>query len=289
MTTPAAAPVLPAKSAWLAGDCIEPARAETVGVGCTIVVFVLYALGNVLPHAESEWAPLGIAIATAVALRVRAIFAVHAGVISLLHGLVYLVPWLGGVWPLDHLSVLVVYGLLVAVIRPLRESSGWLRRGRVDRGTRLAIAAFSGTSALALVVWRFASHVDMASYRSFVPSWALALPTGVLIVAAPIGIVLFAMQNAAFEEIIRRGVMMQALESAFGRGAFVCVLQAVGFGVWHYRGFPSGVLGSTLTFVFALMMGILRMRGRGMLAPWVAHVCADTAIFVMVFVIVISG
>ena len=75
---------------------------------------------------------------------------------------------------------------------------------------------------------------------------------------------------------------MQSLESSFGRGAFVCVLQAVGFGVGHYRGFPSGVVGSALAFVFALMMGALRMRGRGMFAPWLAHVCADTTIFVMI-------
>ena len=107
--------------------------------------------------------------------------------------------------------------------------------------------------------------------------------------ALPVGIVLFAMLNAALEETIWRGVVMQSFESTFGRGAFVCVLQAVGFGVWHFRGFPSGVIGSVLAGIFALMMGILRMRGRGMLAPFLAHVCADTTIFVLVAAMVLGG
>ena len=52
-----AAPVPPANRA-ARRRCIEPARAETVAVGPD-VCSSFYALGNVLPHAESEWAPLG--------------------------------------------------------------------------------------------------------------------------------------------------------------------------------------------------------------------------------------
>jgi membrane protease YdiL (CAAX protease family) len=122
-----------------------------------------------------------------------------------------------------------------------------------------------------------------------VPPFAFALPPAALVVAAPFGIVLLAMANAAFEEVVWRGVIMQSLESAFGRGAFVCVLQAVGFGVWHFRGFPSGVVGSVLAGIFALMMGILRMRGRGMLAPFIAHVCADATICALVAAMVFLG
>jgi membrane protease YdiL (CAAX protease family) len=121
------------------------------------------------------------------------------------------------------------------------------------------------------------------------PAFSRDLPRGQLIALLPVGIVVFAAQNAVFEEVIWRGAVMQSLESAFGRGAFVCVLQAAGFGVWHFRGFPSGVIGSALAGIFALMMGILRMRGRGMLAPFVAHLCADTTIYVMVAIMALGG
>jgi membrane protease YdiL (CAAX protease family) len=287
--TSAAVVAIPAKPPRLAGDIAPPARADRGGMACTVAVFLLYSLTAVLPSAAEVWVPVGLALVTASAIALRAMFAVHVGLFALLHFLVCRLPWIGGQWPLNNFTALALYALLVASIRPLRATSGWLRRGSVDRGTRVAIAGFSGTSAVALVLWRYGSHTDMTRFRAYMPSWALALPHGVLVVALPVGIVLFAMLNAAFEETIWRGVIMQSLESTFGRGAFVCVLQAVGFGVWHFRGFPSGVIGSVLAGIFALMMGILRMRGRGMLAPFLAHVCADTTIFVLVAALVLGG
>jgi membrane protease YdiL (CAAX protease family) len=104
----------------------------------------------------------------------------------------------------------------------------------------------------------------------------------------PFGIIAFAALNAAFEEIIWRGVVMDALEAAVGRGWCAWLLQGIGFGVWHYAGFPSGWVGVGLATIFALMMGMLRMRGRGMLAPWIAHVFADVTIFILVAAMVIS-
>jgi membrane protease YdiL (CAAX protease family) len=288
--TPAVDALAPAaRTPWLAGDIAPPARASAAGIACIVTVFVLYSLTAVLPPAIDAWVPVGLAVATAAAIAVRATFAVHMGLIALLHFVAYRLPFVGSQWPLNNLTALAAYALLVAAIPPLRATSGWLRRGGVDRTTRLAIAGFSAASATALVVWRFATHADVSRFRAFVPPFAFAQPPAALVVAAPIGIVLLSMANAAFEEVLWRGVIMQSLESAFGRGTFVCILQAVGFGVWHFRGFPSGVVGSVLTAIFALMMGILRMRGRGMLAPFVAHVCADATICALVAAMVFLG
>ena len=75
---------------------------------------------------------------------------------------------------------------------------------------------------------------------------------------------------------------MHALDSALSSRWAVWVVQATCFGIWHYRGFPSGWMGMGLAAVFAGMMGVLRMSSRGMLAPFVAHALADLTIFAMI-------
>src|SRR6185503_16362468 len=121
------------------------------------------------------------------------------------------------------------------------------------------IAAFIGASASALLVWRYATTTDLSRFRSFVPT---GIPPWMLPIGLPIGIALFAMLNAAFEEILWRGVLMHSLEAAVGRGRIAWLLQGVGFGLWHYTGFPGGWVGVGLATIFALMMGELRMRGQ---------------------------
>ena len=99
----------------------------------------------------------------------------------------------------------------------------------------------------------------------------------------PVYMVGFAAINALIEEIIWRGVEMAALEAAFGVGVLALVLQAVQFGLAHYRGgFPNGWSGVGLTFLFGLAMGWLRMRTKGLLVPWVAHAAADFTIIWLV-------
>ena len=100
-------------------------------------------------------------------------FAVHVGLFALLHFLAFRLPFIGGHWPLDNLTALALYALLAATVRPLRATSGWLRRGSVDRVTRVAIAGFSATSAVALVLWRYGSHTDLTRFRAYVPAFAL--------------------------------------------------------------------------------------------------------------------
>jgi len=56
-------------------------------------------------------------------------------------------------------------------------------------------------------------------------------------------------------------------------------LQAIAFSALHLQGgFPRGVVGVGLAFVYGLLLGALRRRAGGLLAPWVAHVFTDLAI-----------
>jgi membrane protease YdiL (CAAX protease family) len=91
------------------------------------------------------------------------------------------------------------------------------------------------------------------------------------------GGVLFAAVNAAVEEGAYRGVVMWALEAQVGPLAAL-LMQAAAFGTLHIHGFPRGPVGVVLACIYGLMMGGIRLRCGGLLAPWAAHVGVDVVI-----------
>lgn len=94
-----------------------------------------------------------------------------------------------------------------------------------------------------------------------------------------LGVPLFALVNAFAEEVIFRGIMQGALSRAFRRQCLVVILQASAFAAFHFAGgFPNGYIGYLMTFIYGLMLGYLRERSQGLLAPFSAHVMADLAI-----------
>ena len=85
--------------------------------------------------------------------------------------------------------------------------------------------------------------------------------------------------NAFAEEVVYRGVMQEALSRVFKQKSIVLVLQASTFAAIHFAvGFPNGFLGYLMVFVYGFVLGYLRVRTNGMLAPYLAHVIADLAI-----------
>jgi len=84
------------------------------------------------------------------------------------------------------------------------------------------------------------------------------------------------------EETIFRGIMLEALDSALGTGHFSIILQSLSFAALHYRfGFPNGFCGFWMVFVYGWMLGYIRQKSRGILAPWIVHVVADITIFII--------
>lgn len=128
-------------------------------------------------------------------------------------------------------------------------------------------------TAVALVAWQRAFHgqlprgyIDSAAGRSL---WLLVL-----------GGAGFSLVNAAVEEAIFRGVLQTAVERVRGPAVAV-VVQAVAFGVLHVVGIPTGVVGALMAGSWSLLLGVLRWRTQGLLAPYLAHVAADATIFLM--------
>jgi membrane protease YdiL (CAAX protease family) len=148
-----------------------------------------------------------------------------------------------------------------------------LRLGRLTRSDVLAILGVALVSAIFLLAFRalMPPHQFLGDQLiTQIPAWLLAL-----------GGVIFATVNAAVEEMLFRGAILHHLGHALGAWPAVA-LQAVAFGVLHLHGYPYGPVGVALATVYGLLLGAVRLRSNGLLAPWVAHVVADGVIFVFI-------
>jgi membrane protease YdiL (CAAX protease family) len=131
-------------------------------------------------------------------------------------------------------------------------------------------------------------------------------------------LIMFAFTNALCEEVVARGLFLGALAAlygpyspppelakadgttaasvlalmsdmplvlAVGRSCVVWVpntCQAIGFGIAHWHGVPSGPSGVALTFVYGLLMGSLHQWSGGLLLPVLCHGVADYFIFAVI-------
>jgi uncharacterized protein len=182
------------------------------------------------------------------------------------------------VWSLPSLGFLLpllLAGLLSLPSEGARAAWGWLRKGKADFPTILLALTTSLLAAAALMLWAFwtdnlgAGAAVLRDYQG-VPRWFLFL----------VGVPVFAMLNAAAEEGIFRGVFLGALLARFPRDPRLALsVQALAFAAAHYwAGFPNGRLGLLMTFIYACMLGQLRLRSRGMLVPFLTHFSADVVI-----------
>ena len=178
-----------------------------------------------------------------------------------------------GLWPLPG-----VVAVLAACWLASRSGRGalwrsWFRCGRVTRELPWLMMATIAVTAAALVAWQRLfdgrlppEYVKAAAGRPF---WLLVL-----------GGAAFSLVNAAVEEAIFRGVLQTALERVSGP-VIAVVVQAVAFGLLHVVGVPTGLTGAIMAGTWGLLLGVMRWRTRGVLAPYLAHIAADVTIFCM--------
>jgi membrane protease YdiL (CAAX protease family) len=176
------------------------------------------------------------------------------------------------VWPLHLLVPLLVYAGGVGIVPALRRSMGWMRVGKTTLPVVVLILATSICSGIALVGWVNLTDADIGHHMVQMPQW----PVWVY----PFAGIGFAILNAAMEEAVFRGIIMQALDRTLGEGPVSVGVQAVPFAAFHYlSGFPNGVVGMVLVLIYGVMLGGLRRLSGGLLAPLAAHVAADLVIF----------
>ena len=174
-------------------------------------------------------------------------------------------------WPFHPLVPLGLYGILVVSIPSLRATFDWLHLGVLDRFILGWVILTGLLSGLALVLWFVWYEPDLTRYLH-------ALPATPLFLLLPIGLG-FSLVNALLEEAIYRGLIMQAVEAALGVGLLAILVQALLFGLVHIGGIPKGWTGVGMATLYGLMLGGIRRRAQGLLAPFIAHVFADIVIF----------
>jgi membrane protease YdiL (CAAX protease family) len=175
------------------------------------------------------------------------------------------------------LPFLLPFLLATIIILPFKQTRAalsWIKIGTLDRIAMLLVGVTGILSTAALLLWAYWSgnleHVkQFAQSLSHYPQWLIYI----------FGVPLFAILNAFAEEVVYRGVLQEALIHIFSNAYVVLILQASAFAAAHYAfGFPNGAVGYGMVFVWALMLGYLRVRTRGMLAPYIAHLIADLTI-----------
>jgi len=140
------------------------------------------------------------------------------------------------------------------------------------KGTFWLVLLFSIFSIFFLAFWFL--NQDANPYVKFIPDVSLFF-------LIPMGIG-FAIINAFYEESLFRSILLSSFSEQVGLIPAI-FLQALWFSFLHFQsGFPSGIIGILLTFVFGLMMGYLVQRTKGLLIPIVVHFFADLSIFVLV-------
>jgi len=195
--------------------------------------------------------------------------ALHGGLLLVLLPLPLAVPALAQ-WPWHFLAPLLAYGVLVAIVPPLRRSLHWLSCGRLDAPVLLTTAGVILLTSTVLVLFEKLFQPDLQALRAHLPAGNVLLIGG-----------LFVLLNAAMEEALFRGVLLDALESQLTPGAAL-LAQAVVFGLAHYQGFPEGPVGVVLAAIYGLILGALRTWAGGLAAPYLAHVAADATIFAII-------
>jgi membrane protease YdiL (CAAX protease family) len=174
-------------------------------------------------------------------------------------------------FPFTSLVPLVIFVGVVRFTRLRRTVFRWLGGGRIERSLIPFLCLIVVLAAVGQFAWFRLSDPDLNLFREMIPKGHFGL-----VVSAGLA---FALINAVVEEAIYRGVIQGALESAFGLTWFPLIVQALVFGYAHFEGIPSGWSGVLLATSYGFVLGIMKRRNGGMMAPILVHFFADLVIF----------
>ncbi len=257
-----------------------PPRSSLSGTGIIIINAILLSIAP-FSLSSRPWAA-GLAVLLSVAsVLVKQVQALHLSALTaLITGVPLLHPALCK-WPFILLVPVLLYFSLMLPVRRLRSSLLWLHPGRFRGDVILLVFATALISGFGLYLWHRWMAPDISFHIGAMPS----MPVWVF----PFAGLAFALGNAAVEEIVFRGAVMQATDSAVGAGSTSVLIQGWLFGAMHYlRGFPNGLWGVIMAAVYGIMLGVVRRRSAGMLAPWLSHFFADIVIFSILAFIVLK-
>lgn len=179
-------------------------------------------------------------------------------------------------WPFAFIAPIVAYLAILLPWKKTRKELSWLRPGKMDKTVVLWMIPVILVSSAALILWLLLCKPDLSDLKAMVP--ITSVPLLILV-----GLV-FSVFNAAWEEIILKGILWDGLEKTTGAVSFIIIFQAFLFGVMHLNGFPRGIIGAVLAGIYGLLIGFIRKYSGGLLAPIVTHIFADATIFALLVI-----
>ena len=157
-----------------------------------------------------------------------------------------------------------------------------MKPGRIGKPVFIFMLIIVSGSALALYGWYLFMKPDLSHHLSQFPNMPF-----ILVPLAGIG---FALLNGVMEEFAFRGIIMHGFDCAFNDDTISIVLQALSFGLIHYdSGFPNGLMGTAMTFIYGILLGLTRNMSKGMLAPIITHFFGDLVVFSILATIFFSA
>lgn len=175
-----------------------------------------------------------------------------------------------GIWPLPALGALVVVVLLRGARSTLLRWREWLRVGSISRGDWLLCTVIVVFTAAALITWQqWTGGALPPTYGALLDS--VPRPAGI------VGILLFLVVNGLVEDSVWSGVLVTASMKTLPAPLAV-LITAASFGLAHLHGVPDGPIGVAMVVVWGVVLAVLRLRTRGMLATYLAHILADATI-----------
>ena len=251
----------------------HPVIERLLPLGLVVVISFAPFVGYNPAHAAGRAVLASLAALTALAVATRRVHSARLGIALTTTIAAFSLPWQINWWPLPGALGLLAYLACAQIIKDVDEPHHPWRLGsltRSDLACVLGLAALSGS-----VLWTF--HRLMPTHFSHSLHLLSRMPTWQL---AAIGAV-FATANAAVEEFLFRGAILHQLRYALGVWPAVATQAAV-FGIFHLHGYPYGPIGVALATTYGLLLGAIRLRSNGLLAPWLAHVAVDSLIFVFI-------
>jgi membrane protease YdiL (CAAX protease family) len=240
------------------------------------LLFILMVLTGLFVHfslALYNWLTLVVMLIVTIYFYFRQKPLIGPAIFFTMAFLINLLPFAVARLGLFYLIPLAIYIILLRIFPSLGRSARWFYIGRLDKYTWLGGLAVALLSALALYLWAAVTKPNLTDLMTLIPRQSL----GTLILVG-IG---FAIANSFVEESIYRGILWTAFGKAFGSLVIAAILQSVIFGIAHLHGFPRGAIGVGMALIYGLLLGWIRQRSNGLLAPMIVHIVADIVLYLI--------
>ncbi len=196
----------------------------------------------------------------------------------LLLSLILQIPLTQYMWIIHLLIASTLYLIILFSFKSLKRSTNWLQPGHINKTILFWIIYIICLSSAALILWTSIIHPTTVNYKVEYPN------LNILIII--LGIIGFSVLNGTLEEFVFRGIFFNGLDNIFNRTIITIFIQAVFFGLLHFEGFPGGALGIGLSTGYGLVLGILRNKSHGLVAPILVHIFTDITIGIILLEVI---